>query len=231
MLEPKIVFESNKTGAGCPIDLFLLLPVRIFTQGGGGECIPMRACDILNLMIEKARNRYVLKSILPSLACVFLTGCSGSTLPPKELARDKSSVISLAPGHRSALADLKDSSEVVCLMPAPDYSVSSGFSLAGGGKSLGESSEDLDLGGRSSSVLISREVLFAACTVMRNYSTTPNEAQKIFYKALDAIVDIAKSDQVIGVSPSAGGGVISLGEGSVQQNNTSAASDDATSGF
>ena len=82
----------------------------------------------------------------------------------------------------------------------------------GGGSTQGA----LDLGGRSTSLLIIREFMYRACELCMNQNLSKDEAKEVYFKFLDASVTVAQTvtnvglsavaDEPVGVSQSAGTG-------------------------
>lgn len=138
------------------------------------------------------------------LACgatVILSACTpGALMETHELKRADADFISLPVGRRVAIAQDRDTKELVCLAPSPDYAQATGFVLSGAGDSAGEANNDLSLGGRSSNVLIAREVLYYTCSMIARHARSADEAKEMFYKGLDTVKDIAVSDTVSGTA-------------------------------
>lgn len=127
------------------------------------------------------------------------SGCTpGSILETRQLDRDDTDFLSLPVGRRVAIAQGRETNEFICLVPSPDYAQATGFALARPGVGAGESSSDLALGGRSSNVLIAREVLYMTCSMIARHARSSHEAKEIFYKGISAVTDIADNDTLQG---------------------------------
>lgn len=155
---------------------------------------------------DQGNNATVSISGLKAATPIFLLivigltpGCTpGSLMETRQLEREDADILSLPVGRRVAIAQGQDTNEIVCLAPSPDYAQATGFTLARPGASAGESSSDLALGGRSSNVLIAREVLYMTCSMVAHHARSSEEAKEIFYKGLSAVTDIADNDTLQG---------------------------------
>ena len=142
------------------------------------------------------------KAVLPILVVLGLgltSACTpGSLMETHQLDREDADFLSLPVGRRVAIAQGRDANEFVCLAPSPDYAQATGFSLARPSARAGESSSDLALGGRSSNVLIAREVLYITCAMIARHARSSEEAKELFYKGISAVTDIADNDTLQG---------------------------------
>jgi hypothetical protein len=161
--------------------------------------------------------------VLPLGCCATLTlsACvPGALTETRELKRADADFISLPAGRRVAIAQNRDTKEIVCLAPSPDYAQATGFVLSGAGDSAGEANNDLSLGGRSSNVLIAREVLYYTCSMIARYSRSTDEAKEMFYKGLETVKDVAVSDKTPGTGIASSNSSTQLSDSTSQGNTT-----------
>lgn len=116
-------------------------------------------------------------------------------------SKDSYAFVTLPNAGRTVVVSSKDSDEVLCLVPTADFAEANslGVSIAPG-KGISEGQSDLGLGGRSSSVLITREILYRSCEFITRYTDSNDEAKEIFFRTLDIVQDIAKNDRVVGTA-------------------------------
>lgn len=151
------------------------------------------------------RNRSSLagKFAIPAIgAALALSGCAALKPAPegKVFERDGVSMVVVPSGSRETYFSDPRSMERHCRAPSPDVSLTSSegvsFQLpspAGKGVGVGEdvSAGALGLGGRSPSVLISRELLYRACELSNNLNLPREQSLKLFQDVLTVIVKIA----------------------------------------
>ncbi len=149
------------------------------------------------------RSTLIGKFAIPAIGAVLaLSGCAALKPAPegKVFERGGVSMVVVPSGSRETYFSDPRSLERHCRAPSPDVSLTSseGVSLqlpspAGRGVGLGEdlSAGALGLGGRSPSVLISRELLYRACELSSNLNLPRDQSLKLFQDVLAAIIKIA----------------------------------------
>ncbi len=103
----------------------------------------------------------------------------------------------------------KESNSLYCLAPTPDVTLtaSDGVSLSSQllGKSAGIGEENgtgaLDLGGRSPSVLVTRELMYRACELTLNLRLSNEEAITAYKMFLKALVEVTANISGSGNAP------------------------------
>lgn len=143
------------------------------------------------------------KFAIPAIgAALALSGCAALKPAPegKVFERGGISMVVVPSGSRETYFSDPRSLERHCRAPSPDVSLTSSegvsFQLpspAGRGVGVGEdvSAGALSLGGRSPSVLISRELLYRACELSSNLNLPREQSLKLFQDVLAVIVKIA----------------------------------------
>lgn len=141
--------------------------------------------------------RYI--AIVLSVASVAVAGCSSFYEPtPHETRLEREAVLSSTASLSHTFIIDKKTSYVTCSQPQPDAGFSQGsseaFSLSflnfGGGNDKqggAESSDEIELTGRTPAVLMARELFFRMCEFSRNNELNKAEAQKLFEKTLDIV--------------------------------------------
>lgn len=130
-----------------------------------------------------------------SLATV-LTGCAGlpSDPTPVQMKAGDVDVISTSAERQIMAFHAPNDAERFCLAPPPDVvgTLSGGLSAAVGTESVSESmAEGADsLGGRSSEVLLAREIFYRTCEFTLNHKLSKQEALDLYRTTLDVISDL-----------------------------------------
>ncbi len=117
--------------------------------------------------------------------------------------KDSFSVISVDSNLRSIFIKKRKGPLVFCSEPFPDSSESSEEGVSektstgnvSGGVALENGMTSASLGGRSSTVLIVREILFRTCELGANFDTTFEQQSRLFTGALESIQSIVGSEQ------------------------------------
>ena len=135
------------------------------------------------------------------LVSVFITasGCTASKTEPTMVDRDGIDAMVMTEDQEVTYIKKPGDLERICASRGADSVATSesaivlGFSGGGGGENLGEQTGrgELGLGGRSPSVLITRELLYRACELTNNLNTdeaTTIEIYKMFLQSLERIV-------------------------------------------
>lgn len=147
-------------------------------------------------------------------AVAFLFGCASVNSMSSDKAetlidREGIDIIAADASRRLAFIKDRDTAERLCLAPGPDFSRTAGHGVnlglpttAGGAVGIGENQSRgaLDLGGRAPALLIARELLYRACELARNINADPATEREIYNRFLDAIVEIAKTQQGAGTA-------------------------------
>jgi hypothetical protein len=139
-----------------------------------------------------------------SLIAVFLiSGCAGLVSAPgtteQELVeRDGIDVALIPAAYREVYFSPSTSNERHCRAPDPDFSVQQSDKLSvslptNGGESMGggETQTGLNLGGRTQTVLITRELMYRACELAANINADADTSIAIYDKFLQAIQALA----------------------------------------
>ena len=149
-------------------------------------------------MFDRIAAGPVRKGILMGGALALVAACTPPTEPPKAQVTPitgETVITATSSLSQSYILD-KMGTKVVCAQPAPDaaYDQSEGgdFSIAlintgsdDGGVS--EASEDIELAGRTPSVLITRELFFRVCEFSNNFDLTKEEALNLFKQTLTTV--------------------------------------------
>jgi hypothetical protein len=130
-----------------------------------------------------------------SALCSALSGCASngnSSVREDILNINGLTVVSAPAGHLSVVTKNPGSEQVLCLGRLPDSIISNGItggfgSPLTGNATVGTSSNDLMLGGRSPNVLIVREYYYRMCELAQNYKLTKNEALTLFSNSISVI--------------------------------------------
>jgi hypothetical protein len=142
----------------------------------------------------------VYKSSLVVISLAILTGCSSLYEPSPSISTvgDKFLVSSTA-ALTHTLVKLESDKSISCSYPAPDalfqQSVTSSFNILnfGGGTSPvleGEKSGGQEMVGRTSGVLLSRELMFRLCEFSSNFNLEVKDALSLYDKTLGVIHDV-----------------------------------------
>ena len=152
-----------------------------------------------------------LKSIAISLSVLLLTGCAIQPMEPK---------ISVANGIRIysttseiQLTFMKDhgTDERMCVSRGSDVAdtestslgLSYGNTIDDESVSEGSSKAAVNLGGRSPSVLIIRELMFRACELTMNLNLSKEEALELYHKTLNSVSIVSQFQSGSGVNANA----------------------------
>ena len=140
-----------------------------------------------------------MKIIIPIAMGMALAACASDPAPPVATLSPIASehVLSTPASSANVFVLNKNTDFMICTEPQPDVGFSQsesgkiGATIAGNADSIGmsEGSQENSLGGRSPSVLMSREMFFRVCEFSRNYNLTKEEALQLFLKAMDASSD------------------------------------------
>jgi len=140
-------------------------------------------------------------SLLVSAALV-LGACSDLFEPQPQITTiGDQTVISNTSSLSHSATYNKQSGTYTCTHPAPDAAFNQGdstdFSFAlistGGGDDAGQqdqSSEEVEMAGRTPSVLITRELFYRLCEFSRNHELDKNEAKDLYLKTLSTVKDV-----------------------------------------
>ncbi len=111
--------------------------------------------------------------------------------------------------YREVYFSPASSDERHCRAPDPDFTVQQSDQLnlsipANGGESLGgeENQTGLSLGGRTPTVLITRELMYRACELAANIKANGERSVAIYATFLQAIKDIAQQSSGSGTASS-----------------------------
>lgn len=133
----------------------------------------------------------------------FLFGCSGYK-PEPYVMRDGSggTVVSSTAAVASTYVRGESSSKIVCSAPPPDASFSESDSsnldislvkneenTTADSDKLDDASNEVELTGRTPSVLLAREVFFRTCEISQNFKLSKEQALDLFKLSLQAVSD------------------------------------------
>ncbi len=128
-------------------------------------------------------------------AVVILAGCSSIEYPdPTQSSLTNSHVLTTTAGQGQIYVLSRNSSHYLCSLPHPDAA----FDQADGGNvdvsiissrsedaGMDDSTEEVELAGRTPAVLMTRELFFRACEFSSNYQLSKDEAKELYYKTLE----------------------------------------------
>ena len=153
------------------------------------------------------------KKVTFILSLLLLSGCvsapGSNTRNVHYQARSGVDTLLMPAEYREVYFNGGETGDKHCRAPGPDFTVqasdggSVGGSLMQGTKdSLGISSGEsaLTLGGRSPEVLLARELLYRACELSLNTNANSQQATDIYYRFLDAVVQLSKHQSKIETS-------------------------------
>jgi hypothetical protein len=142
-------------------------------------------------------------------ATLALSGCSASGFFGEDssatvLDRDGLDVVLDRSDKQAYVFKDKGGTEKFCRSRAPDFAVtaSEGVSLGVSGRGVGEDASEgaLGLGGRNPEVVVARELLYRTCELSLNLNADEDTTRAIYTQFLNAIKDIAKSQQGSGAA-------------------------------
>lgn len=147
--------------------------------------------------------------LIPFLCLSFMVSACGGTHAPY-LQRTHGIELHSSTTDLQTLftKDAKDFTRL-CASRMSDVADTSSSGVEAGGKTLvgvngqvGETSTHgaVDLGGRSAAVLMVREFMYRACELCLNLNLDKETALAVYYRFLDASVDLAKSVQNAGIA-------------------------------
>lgn len=199
--------------------------------------------------------KYAKGSILLLASTVLVAGCSDIYEPtPKVTQVDSGWVISNTASLANTVVTHDKSDIYTCQQTAPDatfdqgeaadtsfslVSIGTGGDSGGGGES--ESSEGVEMAGRTPAVLIAREMFYRTCEFSQNYKLPVDQALKLYQKTMDTVakawlVEAGQTTVTIGdtVATTQGTtvsttGTTALSDTSTQSNTTSQSESDTSS--
>ncbi len=142
------------------------------------------------------------RNLFTILCVVFLSGCTGiHKQKPRIMTLKPETSVSLSASTAVTYIRSDNDDLIVCSRSSPDALFDQGdaFSLSAslintgndsGGDS--ESSEEIEMAGRTPTVILAREVFYNTCEFSANYNLSKDEASTVFQKALDSIVAVWK---------------------------------------
>ncbi len=164
---------------------------------------------------------------------VSLTGCAGPILDKEGSMQVKAlmdmQVVSEDGEKGMVFMTGKSSSTRYCLAPTPDAVLTAGEGLnltvprKDGSISNSASMGSLDLGGRSPSVLITREIMYRTCEFSTNHQLPADEAMAFYERNLKALMTILGTQTEAGVGPLE---AVASVNGDSDSSNSSGSSDD-----
>jgi hypothetical protein len=172
----------------------------------------------MNTFFYKNRLAFILTTLLA------VTGCSVTPHKPSISASlDGIKVYSTSSDMQSSFLKSRKSGEHFCDSRMSDVadtesaSVGLGASIIGKSESINEGASRgaLALGGRSPSVLITREVMYRTCEMIMNLELNKKEALDLYIQTLNLVKSVTQSDTAAGTSST-------VDSAPVQNTNTSA---------
>lgn len=134
-----------------------------------------------------------------TLALLSLTGCSAVQVPaPQQTNLDNNHILTTTSGQGQIYVLSRDSNHYLCSLPQPDSAFDqkddgdltiSLVNTQGEGSDIDESSEEVELAGRTPAVLLARELFFRACEFSANYKLEKEEAKSIYLKTLEGVFE------------------------------------------
>lgn len=135
---------------------------------------------------------------LSLLAVMLITGCSSLEYPvPQKTNLENSHILTTTSGQGQIYVLSPESDHYLCSLPQPDSAFDqkdngdltiSLVNTQGEGSDIDESSEEVELAGRTPAVLLTRELFFRACEFSSNYKLSKDEAKEIYLKTLDGVL-------------------------------------------
>ena len=150
-------------------------------------------------MYDLNRNKLTISACVVGL--LFLTSCSSMYEPiPHTSAINSNTVISSTGALSFNILLDRDSNTYFCMAPPPDseFNQQQGGSVDlsvvkfGGQEKVSEEiqSEEIQLSGRTPSILMARELLYRVCEHSNNQRLSKNESTTLFKSALQAIQSV-----------------------------------------
>lgn len=129
----------------------------------------------------------------------LLSGCTSLEYPvPKQSTLDNNHILTTTSGQGQIYVMQRDNNHYLCSLPHPDaaFDQKDGGNIdislisTGGERGAGtnEDSEEVELAGRTPSVLMTRELFFRACEFSSNYQLSKDEAKALYMKTLDGVL-------------------------------------------
>ncbi|WMN60355.1 hypothetical protein NI389_02780 [Pseudoalteromonas xiamenensis] len=135
---------------------------------------------------------------LPIILGLTLAGCSSMEYPvPLKTTLDNNHILTTTSGQGQIYVLTPESNYYLCSLPQPDSAFDqkddgdltiSLINTQGEGSDIDESSEEVELAGRTPAVLLTRELFFRACEFSSNYKLTKEEAKLIYMKTLEGVL-------------------------------------------
>ncbi|MFC3032328.1 hypothetical protein ACFOEE_07345 [Pseudoalteromonas fenneropenaei] len=129
----------------------------------------------------------------------LLSGCSAMEYPqPLKTSLDNNHILTTTSGQGQIYVLSPESNHYLCSLPQPDSAFDqkddgdltiSLINTQGEGSDINESSEEVELAGRTPGVLLARELFFRACEFSSNYKLNKEEAKAIYLKTLDGVLE------------------------------------------
>mgnify|MGYP006274972887 CR=1 FL=1 len=175
------------------------------------------------------------------LLIVLLGGCAMSDATQmREIDQPGYQIYSTTAANRIVTIRDKNDPRIFCTEPAPDVALdedeSFGFNLnlltfgdsvdEGGSEGFAEAG----LGGRSTNVLLTREIFYRTCEMMGNVALSDDAMVDLFGKSLDAIVEINKQNLGTGTQNTAGANFTMTSTGQAASKAATGSTSSASSG-
>lgn len=129
-----------------------------------------------------------------------LTACGGLQPEPTINDLETETLITNTASQAHTFVHATKSNKIICTQPFPDAAFDQeeegDFSLSfislGGDEStaVGEGSEEVELAGRTPTVLMTRELFFRACEFAHNFNLEKEEALAIYNKTLETVATV-----------------------------------------
>lgn len=131
-------------------------------------------------------------------AIALLSGCTTLEYPsPKQSTLDNNHILTTTSGQGQIYVMTRNNDHYLCSLPQPDSAfdqkdggnVDVSLISTGGdkGASTTEDSEEVELAGRTPTVLMTRELFFRACEFSSNYQLNKEEAKSLYLKTLEGV--------------------------------------------
>ena len=160
------------------------------------------------------KHALVMKGLIRiGLVSLILSGCAGLQPPgskPETLVeRDGVDIAIIPASYREVYLAPRNSNERHCRSPDPDFTVQSSEKLTLSDSVAGSHSDDvgfgegqaaMTLGGRTSTLLIARELMFRACELASNVDADTETTRAIYTEFLEAIKALSMQQQAVGTS-------------------------------
>lgn len=150
-------------------------------------------------------NAARLRLVLLASGIATLTACGPGAIvdpEPQTTAITAETLITSSGAAQQLIVRSPGSPEFICNLPAPDASISvqetANVSIGLGGvadrASGGVGVNEASLGGRTTSVLIAREMYYRTCEFSRNYNLSRAEAMQLFRTTMHVIAEAWVAD-------------------------------------